>query len=195
MSAARRRRGSHRLFVAVDPPAAVAAELSSWARAHRDGTGALRPVAPEHVHLTLAFLGERSTHEVEPVAGAMERAVHDWTLAGVRAPIPLQIGPPVWLPPRYPRALAVEVDDPSGTLSELRESLTEALRAAIGWRDQRPRFRPHLTAGRLSGPVEARGPLAPTPSRAFTVGAITVYRSFLRPEGVRYEAVDTVPLT
>jgi len=188
-------RGSHRLFVAVDPPPAVAAELTSWARAHRGPAGRLRPVAPGNVHLTLAFLGELHEHDVDPVLRALHGAVHEWTLTGGRGPIPLELGAPAWLPPRRPRALAVDVLDPTGDLRGLQTRLAQALDQEIGWSDEHPRFRPHVTAARLTvGRDYAPPPLDPTPSQAFTVDEAVLYRSFLHPDGVRYEPLAVVAL-
>jgi 2'-5' RNA ligase len=48
-----------RLFVAAELPEPVVSALVGW----RPALAALRPVAPEALHLTLAFLGERSARE------------------------------------------------------------------------------------------------------------------------------------
>lgn len=188
-------RGSHRLFVAVDPPPEVAAELTSWARVHRGPAGRLRPVRPDNVHLTLAFLGELREQDVDAATRALHGGVHEWTLTGGRGPIELHLGAPAWLPPRRPRALAVDVLDPGGDLRALQHRLAQAFAAEIGWEDEHPRFRPHVTAARLTvGRDYAPPPLEPTPARVFTVDAVTLYRSFLHPDGVRYEALEDVPL-
>lgn len=187
-------RGSHRLFVAVDPPAVVAAELAGWARAQRRQGAGLRLIAPEAIHLTLAFLGERPVVDVEPITRALAGAVGEWTLAGEPGPVDLELGAPAWLPPRHPRALAVEVRDPSGRLGALRDAVGAALQAAVGWQAERRAFRPHLTVGRLSGRDEVPASLDPTPSGEFRVAQAVLYRSFLDPRGARYEALECVPL-
>lgn len=194
MPARATQRGGHRLFVAVDPPAAVAAQVSGWARAQREPGSGLRVMSPDRIHLTLAFLGEQSAVDVDPIARALGGAVGEWTLAGGRGPVGLELGPPAWLPPRHPRALAVEVRDPSGQLGALRDALASVLATAVGIQDDGRRFRPHLTAARLSGPGGVLAPLAPTPSGTFGVEEAVLYRSFLGPEGARYEALERVPL-
>jgi 2'-5' RNA ligase len=187
--------GSHRLFVAVDPPAAVAAELSGWARAQRARGGGLRMITPDRIHLTLAFLGERPVAEVEPIAWAVGEAVGEWTQAGGSDPVPLELGPPVWLPLRHPRALAVEVRDPTERLGALRDAVGLALGATIGWQDERRRFRPHLTVARPSGRRGTLEPLDATPAATFAVEEAVLYRSFLERGGARYEPMERVPLT
>ncbi|MCW2998920.1 MAG: 2-5 ligase [Solirubrobacterales bacterium] len=188
-------RGSHRLFVAVDPPAAVAAELADWGRAQRTRGGGLRVMASERIHLTMAFVGERPVVDVEPIASAVGGAVGEWAQAGETGTVPLELGPPVWLPPRHPRALAVEVRDPTGRLGALRDALGLALEAAVGWQAEGRRFRPHLTVARLSGRRTALGPLDPTPAAGFTVEEAVLYRSFLERGGARYEALERIRLT
>ena len=187
--------GTYRLFIAVDPPLELAAELAGWARAqHVPGSG-LRVMAPESIHLTLAFLGERAASDAGPISGAIDTAVTEWSQAGGPGPVELELGPPAWLPPRHPRALAIEVRDAAGRLAALREALGESLANTLGWHDERRRFRPHLTTGRLSGRPIGPVPLEPTPPGTFAVDEAVLYRSFLDPAGARYEALDSVRLT
>jgi 2'-5' RNA ligase len=189
-------RGSHRLFVAVDPPAAMAAELAGWARAQRTRGGGMRVITPTSIHLTLAFLGAQPAADVEAIARAVAGAVGEWTLVGDAedGPVPLELGPPVWLPLRHPRALAVEVRDPTGRLAALRDALGPALEAAIEWQAETRAFRPHLTVARLSGRRDVLSPLEATPAGSFSVAEVILYRSFLHPAGARYEALERVPL-
>ncbi len=104
-----------RLFAAVDPPAAAAAELSRWARSAgrtgRDGRApALRILDPGSLHITLLFLGERPAEEIDALAAVLSEA------AGGARECELETGAPLWLPPRRPRALAVEIRDTGGEL-------------------------------------------------------------------------------
>jgi 2'-5' RNA ligase len=122
--------------------------------------------------------------------------VGEWTLVGDAedGPVPLELGPPVWLPLRHPRALAVEVRDPTGRLAALRDALGPALEAAIEWQAETRAFRPHLTVARLSGRRDVLSPLEATPAGSFSVAEVILYRSFLHPAGARYEALERVPL-
>lgn len=89
-----------RLFVAADLPDDVRAALAAW----RPSDGALRPVAPEYLHVTLCFLGSVAESLVEPVGAA--------TVACAAPVGPLAVGGGLWLPPRRPRVLAVALEDP-----------------------------------------------------------------------------------
>lgn len=177
-----------RLFVAVDPPADVRAALAAWLREQRAVHSLVRPVAVDQLHLTLAFLGLRPVGEVDRIADVVA------DVGATASCLGLSLGAPLWLPPRKPRALTVEVHDDRGDLAALHLDLTDGLREAIGWREERP-LRPHLTVGRRNPavPLPTR-PLAPTPGLTFDGAALTLYRSTLDPEGARYAVVERVDL-
>jgi 2'-5' RNA ligase len=172
--------------VAVEPPAAVRRALTGWLRSQRAVGALVRPVPPENLHLTLAFLGARRPDEVDATA----RAVAD--VGATASCLGLSTGAPLWLPPRRPSALTVEVHDDRGDLAALHLALTDALADAIGWRPDRP-LRPHVTVGRRSGSAPMRPlTLSPTPELAFDGAALTLFRSTLAPEGARYAAIERV---
>lgn len=208
-----------RLFVAVDPPPDVCDELAAWARAALGGlradataTGespaprAVRLLRPETMHVTLCFLGARPVDQIDLVAAALQACA---------APrLRVDVGAPLWLPPRRPRSLALEVGDRAGELARLAAKLGDAIAATIDWRPDRRRFRGHLTVARLgrggarrarrsragrrgAGGAESAAseidalPLAPTPQLSFDVRELVLYRSLLSREGARYEALAT----
>ncbi len=184
----------------MDPPAEVCEELATWAKAAVRGLGVsagrtfpVRVLDPELLHVTLCFLGNVPVEEIAAIGAALEECA---------APVgELAIGAPLWLPPRRPRALAVEVrDDPDGGLAALQGALTEALARACSYREERRRFRAHVTLARMRG--SSRGSrqehvLPATPALSFTPASIVLYRSWLSPQGASYEALATrtlVPL-
>jgi 2'-5' RNA ligase len=183
-----------RLFVAVDPPAQVCEQLAAWARSAVRGLGtsggkthSVRVLDPELLHVTLCFLGNRPVQEIAAVGEALEECVR-----GVGE---LAVGAPLWLPPRRPRALAVELrDDADGGLEALHDALVRALARACGYEEGRRRFRAHVTLARMRegprGPAGARA-LPPTPALSFTPASIVLYRSWLSPAGASYEALMT----
>jgi 2'-5' RNA ligase len=200
-----------RLFVAIDPPASVREALATWARATasalcsavaRDSgdrrskigqqVGRLRILDADTLHLTLCFLGSRPADEIDALADAIDGLA-------VRAAPKLSLGAPVWLPPRRPRALAVEVHDverPGGALDQLQHAVARAIGDTIDWQPERRRFRGHVTVARTrSGPRAARrssvsdARLPPTPQRSFQPERVILYRSWLAPTGATYEPV------
>lgn len=162
-----------RLFVALDLPEEVRRELAAWgAEAGEAFGGILRAVPPENLHLTLAFLGGREEAEV-PAIGAIVTAT-----AG--ATPHLSLGAPLWLPPRRPGVLTVEVDDHTGTLTTLHASLISALQAGAAFMPETRPFRPHITVGRVPRGHRIRpqsADLPKPPSATFPATALTLYRS------------------
>ncbi|HEX4108289.1 MAG TPA: RNA 2',3'-cyclic phosphodiesterase [Solirubrobacteraceae bacterium] len=180
-----------RLFVAADPPPSVCEQLARWARgalraAHRPG---LRVLDPERLHITLCFLGSRPLEEIDEIAAAVRACAAEAPLTAA-----LSLGAPLWLPPRRPRVLAVEVHDPAGELADLAALITRRLQSQIDWTPQRGRFRPHLTVARLrAGAAPQRRELAFTPALDFDAEAVSLYRSYLRPSGSEYITIARVP--
>ena len=203
-------RSSARLFVAVDPPAGVCRELGGWARAvaaegfvgaagrpraHQRGGPAhpeLRVLDAEGLHITLCFLGSRPVEEIEELSFAVTSCSGEVD--------ELSVGAPLWLPPRHPRALAVEIHDASGELERLQRELTAALRDAVDWQPGHRRFRAHLTVARIRGRDVPAAVLAgalggaATPPLQFAPRSLTLYRSRLDPSGATYEALASRPL-
>src|ERR1700730_13334542 len=158
------------LFVAVDQPAEVSEQLAAWARgaaaglglrAGRGGRRPLRLLVPDTLHLTLCFLGSRPGAEIETLASALD--------ACALQPGELRVGAPVWLPPRRPRALAVEIHENDGAeLATLHAEVSRALTTACDWQPERRRFRAHVTLARVAAGAAVRSrqvepELPPTP--------------------------------
>jgi RNA 2',3'-cyclic 3'-phosphodiesterase len=205
------RHATARLFVAVDPPARVRDALSRWARGalravgarpgssdrsagRASGGAALRVLDPDALHVTLCFLGNQPVDQIEQIAEQ---------LRSLSSPVcELSLGAPLWLPPRRPRVLAVELHEDTGELERLHRSLLSALleacelpseRGHVG--ERRHRFRPHVTVARMrTGAAPRERTLAPTPSLSFTAQELVLYRSWLSEQGASYEPLDGVPL-
>lgn len=123
----------------------------------------------------------------------MHRAVDRLALEGLAIGA-LGIGAPVWLPPRRPRALAVEIRDDAGGLNALHDELRGRLAEAIAWEPERRRFRPHITVARLRSWAPPPAFADPSPPLVFEPASLTLYRSHLEPDGARYEGLTRVDL-
>ena len=176
-----------RLFISLDPPPASRLAAAEWGRSVARSEPGLRPVGERAIHLTLAFLGTLPAGQVDGLAGAIER---------IARPLPvIETGAPLWLPKRRPRALALEVREPTGVLDSLRADLVGELGRETGWHPERPGFLPHLTVARASrGFTPARTELEPAPALCFEPVSVTLYRSHLEPEGARYESLFSLSL-
>jgi RNA 2',3'-cyclic 3'-phosphodiesterase len=148
----------------------------------------MRVLDPELLHVTLCFLGDRPVGEMETLG---ERLVGCGGMVGE-----LAVGAPLWLPPRHPRALAVELHDEDHKLADLQAEVAQALEEGVpdGNEQKGPkrRFRPHVTVARMGrGAAPRERALPATPAMSFVPTELVLYRSWLSPEGASYEAVAT----
>ncbi|HEV2777607.1 MAG TPA: RNA 2',3'-cyclic phosphodiesterase [Solirubrobacteraceae bacterium] len=175
-----------RLFVALDLPMVVRAELSAWAQ--QAARPEVRRVPAENLHVTLAFLGARGSDEAAAV-----RAL----LPALARPLPgLCTAGALWLPPRRPGVLtvALEADE---TLTALQAELVAGLTSAIGFEPERRRFRAHVTVGRVARGTRIDTRVAidpPAPTLRFQARMLTLYRSRTTPQGAHYERLSGVEL-
>jgi len=145
----------------------------------------LRAVAPEALHVTLAFLGWRPLADAE-AAGDV--------LAARAAPVGvLGWGGALWLPRRRPRVLAVALEDPAGALGRVQAAVEAGLAEALAHAPESRPFLPHVTVARVPRGARAGGdPPAGPPARRFAVGSLTLYRSHPVAGGARYEPLRRV---
>jgi 2'-5' RNA ligase len=176
-----------RLFVALDLPAPVLEALGAFGRAAAADDAALRALAPDAIHVTLAFLGHRSHDDVAPAAEAVR--------ATARAARGLALGDALWLSPRRPHVLTVAIEDGDGALGALQADAAAALAEAVGFHPEERPFRPHATVARVRrGARPRRIGLPPVPRAAFAGAAVTLYRSHLGGGPARYEALERAAL-
>lgn len=202
--------------MAVDPPVSACEQLVEWARgvgvsarAAGSSRGSLRLLDAHSLHLTLCFLGSRPVGEIQALAAALAPCAEH--------ACELSIGAPLWLPPRRPHALAVEIRDHEGELQRMHARVSGALSSVSGWHPERRRYRPHITLARVrrgaggarrtatgstgggadrsrSGRLPSEQSLPATPRLSFMPEAIVLYRSWLTPEGATYEALASSEL-
>jgi len=166
-----------RLFCGLRLPDAALDALSEWQAAH---IGAGRPVPRDHLHVTLAFLGHRPVAELESILDALHGA------ATATDPISL-------LPKAYRETRSVGMltfDDEAGRAAALAGDLHERL-AAIGvYEPERRKWLPHVTVLRFRRRPRLR-PTLPELS-PFVTSDAAAFLSRLRPDGARYEVLESV---
>lgn len=178
-----------RLFVALDPPEGLRDVLMDM----QDGLGLGREVAPENLHVTLAFLGEQPDPEIE--------VLHEM-LTAIRAPaVRLTLRGVEMFGGRRPSA-AVALIEKVPELAQLHDKVAQAARMA-GMDLPRRRFNPHVTLMRLPRHLpdyaQARiGAWLATHGDALHRGAeaahFTLYHSTLHADGPIYEPLAHYPL-
>lgn len=175
-----------RIFVAIPLPAAVAAELADMVPA----VPGLRRVAPELLHLTLAFVGQIAEERVAEVVAA--------TASAARACAPFDV--PLDALGRFPahgKPTVLWVS--AGAAGPSIERLGEAVRTELGRRrvpfDAKP-LRAHVTLARVregTSGEEARATIAAVRGArvgplAFRAAEVQVMESRLGPKGPRYSS-------
>lgn len=176
-----------RLFVALDPPEPV-----------KDALGDLQTGLPEarwhdidDLHLTLRFIGETDPGTESELVDALDLLDHP--AVTVRP-----IGYGHFERKGKPAVLFVAVEA-TPDLAGLQRQVDRLVRGC-GVAPERRRFTPHVTLARFPKSIEADRvgrwlETAPPPEiPPFTVNAVTLYRSRLRPDGPRYEPLHRFPL-
>jgi RNA 2',3'-cyclic 3'-phosphodiesterase len=188
-----------RLFVALDLPGEVRDAIVEWQQ--RELTDpALRPVKPESLHMTLAFLGYHPEKEIERIAEA----------ALLEAPAPVvELAPEPVGVPRGKRPRLFALDAPSEGAVALQAGVEASLVAARFYEPEKRPFWPHLTVARvkpekrggrkpalverppgpLFDPESERTFLRPTP-----LVRLVLFRSHLKQSGAEYEPVAELEL-
>jgi 2'-5' RNA ligase len=166
-----------RLFLALELPDPIAAELTRWGAAHL-----VRGRRLETFHVTLAFLGTRAAGDVDPIVALLRETAADAE--------PFELLPVAY---RETRSVGMLVlDDPSGRGTSLAAELQGGL-ADLGLYAPEPRpWLPHVTVlrfrerPRLAPPVPDIGTFVPS--------GVAAFLSRLHPSGARYEALESCSL-
>lgn len=183
-----------KLFVALDLPDPVRVGIAAWGRQELVDP-ALRPVPPQSLHITLAFLGWRPEKEIEPLSAIVaERPSQSPSIV---------LGQPVQRPDRgLARLFALPVA--SAEVVALQASLQARLVAARLYEPEKRPFWPHVTVARVRR--EERGSKRPAPVsrppealpeallRPFGGVRLTLYRSEIQPQGAQYTPLAQVEL-
>ena len=183
-----------RLFVAIDLPDDLAADVAAAQDRFGDRTG-LRFTDPEQAHVTLAFLGEVDDGRVGAVEDALATAVAD---AGVD-PFEATVGGFGVFPSLdYISVVWAGVRRGTGEMTRLHAAVEDRL-APLGFEPDDHTFTPHVTLARMD---DARGKETvqrvvreedPTIG-SFRVTEIRLKRSELTPDGPAYSTVARFPL-
>ncbi len=172
---------SFRAFVAVVPPPGVRTELEAVVNQlrQRDADDAVRWVAADAMHVTLAFLGQITESAAEPLIDALRKET-----AGTES-FELTVGSLGTFGDRRRRGGAQVVwaglEGDMDALHEVHERVNAAVKS-IGLRVESRAFQPHITLGRVRRGRRWRLDAidAPSiPSKVFRVDAVTLMESRL----------------
>jgi 2'-5' RNA ligase len=170
-----------RLFCALQPADETVECLAAWQSVAGLAAGG-RVVPPEHLHLTLAFLGHRPAGEVAAIAGELRSA------AAAAGPVELRVQGY-----RETRSVGmIALEDTGGIATALASDVQERLEALGVYRRERRAWRPHITVLRFREPAGLR-PELPNKCSIHVVRA-ALYRSVLGSGAARYTVLETAVL-
>jgi 2'-5' RNA ligase len=172
-----------RLFLGLRPPSDTLDALAAWQREHLPDD--VRVVPPDHLHVTLAFLGHRP-------AGALPGILEALRSAAAVAERPRLT------PVRYRETRSVGMlvlDDEDGRAAALADDLQERLELLGVYRRERRKWLPHLTVARFREPKGLRPPLPNGGTYVLIPSDASAYLSRLRPGGAQYEILESVELS
>jgi 2'-5' RNA ligase len=181
-----------RLFIAVDVPDPVKADLANAIAPFRERIPGARWTRPSGWHVTLKFLGSTWPRLVEEVREAVA------TVAQGAGPFDSRLTDVGAFPSvRRARVIWAGLADPDTRFTRLVADLDEAL--VEHFVPEKRAFTPHLTLARLTPPrdVDEFAPDLPGMSVAsdrFSVDRLVLYRSHLSPKGATYEPLLAAPL-
>jgi 2'-5' RNA ligase len=172
-----------RLFVGIPVPVSVSRELARLQPAAAPG---VRPIEQRDMHVTLHFLGRAA---VAPVRDAL-RSVN-------AAAFSLRFGRTGLISTGRRKRVFWAGIESEPLLSALHSKTAGAL-AAVGFEPEVRTFRPHVTLARLTSKAPANvfaslEGVALVPI-GFECRRFALYSSLTRPEGARYEIIDSWPL-
>lgn len=185
--------GFLRLFVALDIGNEVRDGLTAEIRVLKRAHSKVKWVAPDHIHLTLAFLGETPEERLPDIIAALD------VVARTAATFSCVVKGLGWFgSERSPRVVWAGVaEEPA--LMALQGGVAEALRQ-IGFTPEDRPFHPHLTVGRVKSSRDALGLAEVLTKRSevtfgvMKVDRISVMRSQLSPRGPVYSALHAALL-
>jgi len=176
---------SERTFIATEPDLDALVWLRSCLAVLATAHPGVRWVGPDHLHLTLKFLGNVPRSRLEEIGTASEES------AAAGAPLFLQVGRPGHFGHRKsPRTFWIGFEE-SEDLERLRrlQAGLESRLGSLGFPAEERPWTPHLTLGRNPRQARTQGwedlfPPWPGPgTAAMTFRSIRVYSSELTPSG------------
>ncbi len=178
-----------RSFIAIELPDEVTDALRAASATIKPTLKdpAIRWVPFENIHLTLKFLGEISADQKDAIQLALDRSSRG------RETIPIILSGFGCFPNTHkPRIFWIGLQDPSGGLRELQQSIEDEC-AGLGFERERRQFKPHLTLARIKGPIDLTASIEALirsmegdEIAVFSIDCVTFMKSDLLPTGARY---------
>jgi 2'-5' RNA ligase len=185
-----------RSFLAFELPLEVEAVVNQVSEELKRSSLNAKWVKSGNVHLTVVFMGDVEANEIPTVKEEVEKVcltygAFDISLKGLGC----------FPHARKPRVIWVDVDGDLERMSSFRDTLLERL-IPFGIKEEKRRFKPHLTLGRFRKPKRtsseeleliSRYEDVTSPTRSLT--ELVLFKSELKPGGARYTRLGVWPLS
>jgi 2'-5' RNA ligase len=181
-----------RLFIALPISHEIRKRCEALEEIGRQKTSSIRWVDPEQIHLTLFFLGWTDPALQPKIETQIREAARE------SAPFSAQVtGLGVFPKPSSPKVFWVGVSN-EPTLLALQENLSARM-GGLGFSVETRPYRPHLTLGRMKGPVPEAFKRWVTEGNGLQIGrcemeTVMLMESRMRPEGSIYTPLFTTAL-
>ena len=182
-----------RIFIAVDLPAKIQAEVSTFQDALKHTRASINWTRPESLHLTLKFLGEIEESRLSKIVNVVQSVTDSH-----RQMTLCLTGIGVFPHLRNPRIFWVGLDGETEKYASLAEEIDLRL-FELGFPREERSYKPHLTIGRFKSPLGAselisHGLEYPLPVLSFRISEVTIMRSLLSPRAAVYTPLFKCPL-
>ena len=183
-----------RAFIAIELPERILQRLVEAQSILKGRHLGIRWVRKEGIHLTLKFLGNIDSNDVEQVVAAMGRAIRPFSPFTLRGE-----GIGVFPDLRRARVVWAGVSGDAEGLCALQTDLDSELKK-IGFPKEKRAFNGHLTLGRVKGRLdrtklsEALKALSDFQTEPFTAQSVVLFQSDLRQGGAVYSKLAEVAL-
>ncbi|MFC1748868.1 RNA 2',3'-cyclic phosphodiesterase [Pseudomonadota bacterium] len=182
---------SFRGFIAVELP--VTEEILSIGNDISHSDAQVKLVQPENIHITLKFLGQTPTQQIENIETIMKQSITDIQPHTINL-----IGTGVFPNERYIKVIWIGIKQ-GEQLATIASSLNNQL-SALGFKKEKRSFSPHLTIGRMKTAKGKEHILSIIEKYKETIFAevnvqeIILKKSTLTPKGPIYETITSVSL-
>ena len=185
-----------RSFLAFDLPEDIKKSLAHISQDMRKTPLDVRWVKVKNIHLTMVFMGNVPLGHIEPIGEAAEKVCQGY------GPFAISIkGAGVFSSRRNPRVLWIGLEGDLERMTHFRDALQKRLRP-FGIKQEKRRFRPHLTLGRFrkgARPGTCLDDLL-TKYQSFispvcTLEQLVLFKSDLKPGGAVYAKLKQWPLS
>ncbi|MDD5653088.1 MAG: RNA 2',3'-cyclic phosphodiesterase [Candidatus Omnitrophica bacterium] len=186
-----------RTFIAIELPKEIKLELAKLQEYLKQSGADVKWVAPENIHLTLKFLGERDDKKIKEIELIAEE------IAKNHAGFEISLSSLGTFPgTNYPRVVWIGITQGAEQTEKIAAELEERI-AKIGIPKEERGFSAHITIGRVKSNLNKEKliqELSSTQLMAgknlkFKAGQITLFKSTLTPRGPIYEILKTANLT